>query len=144
MKFVDFKTSDHYTKDTILLKSIRSPISCVTLVFLTFCFRCLVVEWIVDVTHISISPQLRIQYINWYRLPALTVWRISLTSYQGNIVHVADTLCGESNVHRRIPLTKGQLHRALMFSLMCSWTNGWTNSGVTGSFGRYCALVMLV
>ena len=34
--------------------------------------------------------------------------------------------------HRWIPLKKGQWRGALMFSLMCAWTNGWVNNRVAG------------
>ena len=34
---------------------------------------------------------------------------------------------------------KGQWHRALMFSLICTWTNGWVNNRYTGDFRRHRA-----
>ena len=43
---------------------------------------------------------------------------------------------GKSTAHCWFPLTKGQLCQAMMFSLIYTWTNGWTNSGI-GSDLRY-------
>ena len=34
---------------------------------------------------------------------------------------------------------KGQWHGALMFSLICAWTNGWANNKEAGDFRRRCA-----
>ena len=34
---------------------------------------------------------------------------------------------------------KGQCHRALMFSLICVWINGWVNNHETGDLRRYRA-----
>ena len=33
---------------------------------------------------------------------------------------------------------KGQWRGALMFSLVCAWTNGWTNNQNTGDLRRHC------
>ena len=34
---------------------------------------------------------------------------------------------------------KGQWHRALMFTLICAWINGWVNNGKAGDLRRYRA-----
>ena len=34
---------------------------------------------------------------------------------------------------------KGQWHGALMFSLICAWTNGWVNNRDAGDLRRHCA-----
>ena len=34
---------------------------------------------------------------------------------------------------------KGQWRRALMFSMICAWSNGWTNNGDTGDLRGHCA-----
>ena len=34
---------------------------------------------------------------------------------------------------------KGQWRKALMFSLICAWINGWANNGEAGDLGRHCA-----
>ena len=52
-----------------------------------------------------------------------------MTSSNGNISRVTGPLCGEFTGHRWIPLTKASQWRgALMFSLICSWTNGWEDN----------------
>ena len=33
---------------------------------------------------------------------------------------------------------KGQLHRALLFSFICAWTNGWANSQDADDFRHHC------
>ena len=33
---------------------------------------------------------------------------------------------------------KGQWRRALIFSLICAWLNGWVNNGETGDLRRHC------
>ena len=40
---------------------------------------------------------------------------------------------------RWIPHTKGQWREALVFSLICVWTNGWVNSRKAGDLRRYHA-----
>ena len=54
-----------------------------------------------------------------------------MTSLNGNIFRVTGPLLRESTGHRWIPL-KGQWRRALMFSLICPWTNGWANNRNAG------------
>ena len=51
-----------------------------------------------------------------------------MTSSNGNTISVTGHLCEEFTSHRWIPI-KGQWRRALMFSLICVWINGWVNSG---------------
>ena len=57
----------------------------------------------------------------------------------GNIFRVTGPLCGEFTGHRWIPRTKGQWRGALMFSLICAWTNSWANNGYAGDLRRYRA-----
>ena len=40
--------------------------------------------------------------------------------------------------NRWIPLTRGQWREALMFSLICAWTNGWVNNRDAGDLKRHC------
>ena len=54
------------------------------------------------------------------------------TSLNRDAFRVAGPLWGESIGQRWIPLTEGQWCRALMFSLMYVWTNGWIKSVVAG------------
>ena len=54
---------------------------------------------------------------------------IMMASSNGNIFRVTGPMCGEFTGHRWIPLThKGQWRGALVFSLICVWTNGWVNN----------------
>ena len=46
-----------------------------------------------------------------------------MTLWNGNIFRVTGLLWGKSTGHWWIPLTKDQWRRALMFSLICTWTN---------------------
>ena len=47
----------------------------------------------------------------------------------------------EWEIHRSLVNSpyKGQLHGALMFSLICTWINGWVNNGEAGDLRRHCA-----
>ena len=63
----------------------------------------------------------------------------------GNTFCVTDHLCGEFTGHQWIPPVnsphKGQWRGALMFSLICTWINGWVNNREAGDFRRYRANV---
>ena len=59
-----------------------------------------------------------------------------MTSSNGNSLHVASPLCGEFIGDLWIPHTKA---RALMFSLICAWINGWVNNREAGDLRRHCA-----
>ena len=53
-----------------------------------------------------------------------------MTSSNGNIFRVTGRLCGEFTVHRS-PVNSphnGQWRGALVFSLICAWTDGWANN----------------
>ena len=54
-----------------------------------------------------------------------------MTSSNGNIFRLTGPLCGE--------FTKGQWSGALMFSLICAWTNGWVNNRDAGDLRRHRA-----
>ena len=62
-----------------------------------------------------------------------------MTSSNGSIFRVTGHLCGEFTGHRWIPRTKGQWRGALMFSLICSWINGWVNNHEAGDLRRHRA-----
>ena len=51
--------------------------------------------------------------------------RCMMTSSNGNIFRVTGPLC------------KGQWRGALVFSLICAWTNGWVNNRDAGDLGRH-------
>ena len=71
-----------------------------------------------------------------------------MTSANGNIFGVTGHLCGEFTGPRWIPLTKASDARALMFSLICAWINGWVNNREAGNLRRchahYDVIVMCV
>ena len=59
---------------------------------------------------------------------------LMMTSSNGNIFRVTGHLCAEftgNSPH------KGQWRRALMFSLISVWINGWVNNGEAGDLRRY-------
>ena len=56
-----------------------------------------------------------------------------MTSSNGNIFRVTGPLCGESAVNSS---HKGQWRGALIFSLICAWTNGWVNNLDAGDLRR--------
>ena len=51
-----------------------------------------------------------------------------ITSSNENISRVTGLFCRESTGPRWIPRHKGQWRRALMFSLIWTWTKGWVNN----------------
>ena len=64
---------------------------------------------------------------------------LMMTSSNGNIFRVTGHLCGNSPVTGEFPAHKGQWHRALMFSLICAWMNGWVNNREAVDFRRHRA-----
>ena len=62
-----------------------------------------------------------------------------MTSLNGNIVRVTGPLWWEFTSCRWIPLTKGQWRGALIFSLICAWTNEWVNNRDAGDLRRHRA-----
>ena len=73
---------------------------------------------------------------------AIVTWcyRYMMTSWNENIFYVTGLLWGESIDDRWVPLSKAMQWRgAFMFSLICSWTNGWANNRDTGDLRRHRA-----
>ena len=62
-----------------------------------------------------------------------------MTSLNGNNLRVTGPLCGEFTGQRWIPLTKASEARALMFSFIYAWTNGWVNKWEAGDWRRHRA-----
>ena len=63
-----------------------------------------------------------------------------MTSSNGNISRVTGPLWGESTGH------KGQWRGALLFSLICAWTNGWANNPDAGDLRRlrtHCDVIVM-
>ena len=77
-----------------------------------------------------------------------TSGRVVMTSWNGNIFHIMGPLCGDFTGNRWIPIKKGQWRRALMFSLISAWINGWVNNREAGDLRRnrshYDVTVMVV
>ena len=59
----------------------------------------------------------------WTVKNILFTFALMMTSSNGNIFRVTDPLCGEFTGHWWISLHKGQWLGALIFSLICTWTN---------------------
>ena len=70
--------------------------------------------------------------------PETTTARGMMTSSNGNIFRVTGHLCGEFTGPGECPL-KGQWRGALMFSLICTWINGWVNNREAGDLRRRSA-----
>ena len=64
-------------------------------------------------------------------------WNPMMTSSNGNIFHVTGPLWGKPRSPVDSP-HKGQWRGALMFSLICAWTNGWANNRDAGNVRIRC------
>ena len=60
-----------------------------------------------------------------------------MTSSNGNSFCVTGPLRGKCTGHQWIPLPKAQWRGALMFYLICAWTNGWANNRDTGDLKHH-------
>ena len=71
--------------------------------------------------------------------PKIMCWGFvdMMTSSNGNIFHVTGPLCGEFAVSLVNSPHKGQWRGALMFYLICAWTNGWVNNREAGDLRRH-------
>ena len=63
---------------------------------------------------------------------------LMVTSSNGNIFRFTGHFCGDFTSLVNSP-HKGQWRRALMFSLICAWINGWENNGEAGDLRRHRA-----
>ena len=78
----------------------------------------------------------RIQGIKKHDIDLL-LWHIPMmTSSNGNIFRVTGPLCGEFTGPVNSP-HKYQWRRALMFSVICVWINGWVNNREAGDLRRH-------
>ena len=66
-------------------------------------------------------------------------WGNMTMSSNENIFRVTGPLCRKFTSHRWIPPHKGQRRRALVFSLICPWTNGWVINRDAGDLRRHHA-----
>ena len=58
----------------------------------------------------------------------LSAWKNLFNLHCGSIFHVTGPLWEECTSPQWMPPHKEQWHIALMFSLICAWTNGWANN----------------
>ena len=125
-----------------------------------FCILDICKYMVIDMLSLSLSTQhcnffvnavslLRWNGISWEPLLARclekngqVVYHINaksmMASSNWNIFLVTGPLWGESTGHRWIP-PKGHWRGALMFSLICAWTNGWASNRCTGDLRRHHA-----
>ena len=76
--------------------------------------------------------------LRWCKLLHQHKW-FKITEVQRNFIEnirIFCSLCGEFTSHRWIPLTKAS-NGALMFSLICAWTNGQVNNRDAGDLRRH-------
>ena len=64
-----------------------------------------------------------------------------ITSWQEDFFGNGGSLCGHYMGHRWIPMTKKQCSLDLVFSLLSSWTNCWTNNRVVRVLRHHDAFV---
>ena len=80
-------------------------------------------------------------FLNEIQLNILQQDHVSLnmmTSSNGNIFRVTGHLCGEFTGQSPVNSPrKGQQRRDLIFSLICSWINGWVNNREAGDLRRH-------
>ena len=77
-------------------------------------------EWILIKYRSDTFVSVDVLLCNWCRPKGM------LTSSNGNIFRITGNLCREFT-------------RALMFSLICTWTNVWINNGEAGDLRHHCA-----
>ena len=76
--------------------------------------------------------------MRWHTALTQMVRTSTMTSSNGNIFSVTGHLCGEFTGHRWIPRPKASDADLLMFSLICTWINGWANNREAGDLRRHC------
>ena len=79
-------------------------------------------------------------FIHW-KVPIILSfrWNLMMTSSNGTFSALLLALCaGHSPVTGEFP-SQSQRRGALMFSLICTWANGWANHRDAGDFRRHCA-----
>ena len=77
-------------------------------------------------------------HVSWR--PIRAWWRHQMEKISAALAFVRGI--HRSSVNHRSPVNfphKGQWRGALMFSLICVWTNSWANNGDAGDLRRHCA-----
>ena len=76
----------------------------------------------------------------YHALTQINNLSLMMTSSNGNIFRVTGPWLGKSTGYRWIPLTKASHRRgSLMFYLICTWTNSWTNNRHAGHLRHHRA-----
>ena len=87
------------------------------------------IKWMGEVLHLS---GLASQDLTW--VISAPWWRHQMETFSALLVLCAGNSPSPMNSPR-----KGQCRRALLFSLICAWTNGWVNNRGAGDLRRHCA-----
>ena len=95
--------------------------------------QCAAILWALDYKN---SRFHKYEYSSWFQWPACSNYQPMMTSSNGNIFRVTGPCVGNSTVPVISP-HKGQWRRALMFSLICVWINGWVNNREAGDLRRH-------
>ena len=130
-----------YIRDTCIYFVHKIPIIIIpitlTLLFMSWCQM-----------FISILPSPLLSWTGWAMLchaETLYIQVLHCTiAYHDDVINwklfrLTSPLCGEFTGHPVNSPHKGQWRRALMFSLICPWTNGWVNNRETGDLRRHRA-----
>ena len=88
--------------------------------------------------HLKCHLQNRSHWFNYHCVKSVLCQNRMMTSSNGNIFRVTAHLRGNHRSLMNSP-DRGQWREALMFSLICAWTNSWVNNGEAGYFRRHCA-----
>ena len=110
--------------------------------------RCILVQLFDLVIHMTLINHLLHQPPKWIQNTQVTCpWRKTcsivcmrnhmMTSSNGNIFRVTGPLCGEFHRSSVNSPHKGQWRGALMFYLICAWTNGWVSNREAGDLRRH-------
>ena len=100
--------------------------------------KALLPRWCCRHCHCHLEPRNK-QWTSYTAYPVTLSHGIMMTSSNGNIFRVTGPLCW--GIHRSLidSPPKGHLRGALMFSLICAWTNGWANNRDIGDLRRHRA-----
>ena len=79
-------------------------------------------------TYIDINcvEPIKMALLTW--TDAIHLQNLNLVTSALSVISITAHLWGESTGHRWIPLTNASDMGVLMFSLICAWTNGWSNN----------------
>ena len=92
-------------------------------------------SWLTHSSNYSTTIHPRVSWI-WFKLYCVVLWHDDVMKWKHFFPRNWPFVKG---IHRSPvdSLSKGQLRRALMYSLMCAWTNGWANNRDARGLRRY-------